>query len=351
MKSGWAVGLLLLLFAAPAAGETKRVLIVHSFGTGAPPFTTHSTAFAATLAKEMGEPIDLDEISLGMARYPQPDLEEAYVKFLAKRLQKWQPDLVAPVGSPAGRFVAKHRIRLFPRTPIVYTGMDRRTLPPGTLTDNATFVGESFDLPGLVEDILQLQPDTKHVAVVVGATPLERFWAKVFQEEFARFSDRVTFTWFNDLSFDQMLDRAASMPPRSFILVGLLLRDAKGVTYNQDDAIVRLHAVANAPINGMYRNQIGLGIVGGRLYQGRWRAWRRRASPFESCGARGPRASRPASSTPRSRGMTGASSSAGTSARLGYLPAAWWNSARPACGGNTSGGSSASWSSALSRRV
>lgn len=268
MKSGWAVGLLLLLFAAPAAGETKRVLIVHSFGTGAPPFTTHSTAFAATLAKEMGEPIDLDEISLGMARYPQPDLEEAYVKFLAKRLQKWQPDLVAPVGSPAGRFVAKHRIRLFPRTPIVYTGMDRRTLPPGTLTDNATFVGESFDLPGLVEDILQLQPDTKHVAVVVGATPLERFWAKVFQEEFARFSDRVTFTWFNDLSFDQMLDRAASMPPRSFILVGLLLRDAKGVTYNQDDAIVRLHAVANAPINGMYGNQIGLGIVGGRLYQG-----------------------------------------------------------------------------------
>ena len=262
-------GLVLTLW-APAAltAETKRVLIVHSFGTGAPPFTTHSTAFAATLAKEMGEPVDLDEISLSMARYPQPELEGAYVEFLAKRLQEWQPDLVAPVGSPAGRFVAKYRSRLFARTPIVYTGMDQRTLPPETLTDNATFVGESFDLPGLVEDMLQLKPDTEHIAVVIGATPLERFWTKVFQEEFARFSPRVTFTWFNDLSFDQMLARAAAMPPRSFILVGLLLRDAKGVTYNQDDAIVRLHAVANAPINGMYRNQLGLGIVGGRLYQG-----------------------------------------------------------------------------------
>ena len=268
-RAGALAGLLLTLWAPVAlADQAKRVLIVHSFGTGAPPFTTHSTAFAATLAKEMGEPVDIDEISLGMARYPQPELEGAYVDFLAKRLQKWQPNLVVPVGSPAGRFVAKHRTRLFPRTPIVYTGMDRRTLPPDTLTDNATFIGEAFDLPGLVEDILQLQPDTEHIAVVVGATPLERFWTKVFQAEFARFAPRVTFTWFNDLSFDQMLAHAAAMPPRSFILVGLLLRDAKGVTYNQDDAIVRLHAVANAPINGMYRNQIGLGIVGGRLYQG-----------------------------------------------------------------------------------
>jgi hypothetical protein len=40
------------------------------------------------------------------------------------------------------------------------------------------------------------------------------------------------------------------------------------VTHNEDDALQRLHAVANAPINGLYKNQLGLGIVGGRLHQG-----------------------------------------------------------------------------------
>ena len=239
--------------------------MVHSFGSTAPPFTTHSTAFETTLTQEMGKRVDLDQVSLDMARYAQPDMEEPFVEFLLKRLAKWHPDLVVPVGSPAGRFVAKYRNRLFPHTPIIYTGMDLRTLPPGAF-DNATFVGESFNVDGLVEDILQLAPDTTNIAVVLGASPLERYWTVEFRRAFERFTNRVSFTWFNDLTFDQMLERVAKLPPRSFILIGLLLRDASGVTYNQDDALQRLHAVANAPINGMYQHQLGLGIVGGRLY-------------------------------------------------------------------------------------
>jgi hypothetical protein len=264
------LGLLLLALTASASTgaepEPKRVLIVHSFGSTAPPFTTHSTAFQTTLTKELGKRVDIDEVSLDMARYAQPDMEGPFVEFLLARLAKWQPDLVVPIGSPAGRFVNKYRDRLFPRTPVIYTGMDRRTLPPGAFK-NATFVGEDFKVAGLVEDILGLAPDTNHIVVVLGATPLERYWAIEFQKTFAPFTDRVKFTWVNDLTFEQMLKLAATLPPRSFILVGLLLRDAAGVTHNEDEALQRLHAVAGAPINGLYQHQLGLGIVGGRLYQ------------------------------------------------------------------------------------
>jgi PAS domain S-box-containing protein len=214
----------------------------------------------------MGRRVDLDQVSLDMARYAQPDMEAPFVEFLLKRLTKWQPDLVVPIGSPAGRFVNKYRERLFPRTPVIYTGMDRRTLPPDPLP-NATFVGESFDLGGLVEDILQLAPDTSNIAVVIGDSPLERYWTREFQRAFEPFSNRVYFTWFNDLSFDQMLERVANMPPKSFLLLGLLIRDASGVTHNQEEALQRLRAVANAPINGIFQHELGLGIVGGRLYQ------------------------------------------------------------------------------------
>lgn len=246
----------------------KRVLIVHSFGSSAPPFTTHSTAFETMLTQEMGKRVDLDEVSLDMARYAQPDMEEPFAELLQKRLSKWQPDMVVPIGSPAGRFVAKFRDRLFPQTPIIYTGMDRRTVPPEAIQNNATFIGEDFDLKGLVEDILQLKPETNNIVVILGATPLERYWTIACREAFEPFADRVKFQWVNDLSFEQMLELCSNLPPHSFILLGLLLRDASGVTHNEDEALQRLHAVANAPINGLYQNQVGLGIVGGRLYQG-----------------------------------------------------------------------------------
>ena len=245
-----------------------RVLMVHSFGSSAPPFTTHSTAFESAIAKELGTAVDLDHVSLEMARYAQPDMEEAFVEFLTKRFSRWQPDLVVPIGSPAGRFVAKFRDRLFARMPVVYTGMDKRTLPTDAFARNATFVGEDFDLKGLVEDMLRLVPETNHIVVILGATPLERYWTEAFRQEFEPFKERVRFTWVNDLSFEQMRDLVSKLPPHSSVLVGLLLRDASGVTYNQDDALARLNAVSRAPIFGMYLHQVGSGTVGGRLYQG-----------------------------------------------------------------------------------
>ncbi|HEX5041989.1 MAG TPA: ATP-binding protein [Candidatus Polarisedimenticolaceae bacterium] len=264
----------LLLAAAPpsalGAQEARpwRVLMVHSFGASAPPFTTHSTAFESALATELGTAVDLDQVSLDMARYAQPDMEEVFAEYLTKRFSKWEPDLLVPIGSPAGRFVAKLRDRLFPRIPVVYTGMDKRTLPEDALAHNATFVGEDFDLPGLVRDMLRLDPRTKNVVVILGATPLERYWTEVFRKAFEPFQERVQFTWVNDLSFAQMQDLASALPPHSAILLALLLRDASGVTHNQDDALARLHQISRAPIYGMYRHQVGLGVVGGRLYQG-----------------------------------------------------------------------------------
>ena len=50
----------LMLTTLGAAAQPKRVLVVHSFGSAAPPFTTASTAFETALTEGMGERVDLD---------------------------------------------------------------------------------------------------------------------------------------------------------------------------------------------------------------------------------------------------------------------------------------------------
>ena len=84
-----------------------------------------------------------------------------------------------PNGS-ARRYVCRQvRDRLFPETPVLYVGTDPRNLPPGALDRNASAVGQALDIPGVFEDILQVRPATKHIVIVVGATPLKHGRRKV----------------------------------------------------------------------------------------------------------------------------------------------------------------------------
>ena len=256
----------LLSISTAVAAEPKRVLIVNSFNSTAPPFSFQSTAFKSALVAKMGAPVDLDEVSLDMARY-EADMQNAIVDYLEKRQAKWRTDLVVAIGAPAVSFVADHRDRLFQDTPVLYAAADRRLLPPDALEKNAAYVGQLLDIPGLFEDMLQVAPATKNIEIIVGATPLEHLWQEAFKKATQPLAGRIKFTYYSDLSFDQMLKRVATLPPDSYILFLLLLRDVDGVTVNADEAMQKLHRVARAPINSLFAHQLGTGIVGGRLLQ------------------------------------------------------------------------------------
>jgi signal transduction histidine kinase len=219
------------------------------------------------LAQDLGEPVDIYEASLDAARFADPEKEAPFVDFLKSRFQTRRLALIAPVGAPAVRFMAKYRETLFADTPLLFIGADPRLVPPGTLRTNATLATQKVNLTNILEDILQLKPDTTNLVVVFGASPLEKFWVSECRQEFQPFTNRLAFTWFNDLPLDQILERARSLPPRTFIVFGMLITDAAGVPYDNDEAFRRLHAVANAPIFGFFSSQFGLGAIGGRLYQ------------------------------------------------------------------------------------
>lgn len=265
------VGAMLLLLAAGAfntfAATPKRLLILDSFGRDIAPFNKAVSALRTTLARELGEPVDIYEASLDAARFAESEKEAPFVEFLKFRFEGRPVDVVVPVGAPAVRFAAKHRDSLFPNTPIVFMGVDPRMLPPNAWRTNATLVTQRVNLPGIIEDMLQIQPATTNIAVIFGASPLEKFWVNECRREFAAFTNRVAFTWLNDLPLDRMIERVAALPSRSFLLFGMLVMDAAGVPYDNDEALQQLHKAASTPVFGYFASEFGLGVIGGRLYQ------------------------------------------------------------------------------------
>src|SRR5262249_7840019 len=153
----------------------------------------------------------------------------------------------------------------FPATPMLTIGAAQRFISEGTLTENEAGVLLNIPLATYFENILDLLPDTRNVAVGVGNFPIQKYYAAAMQRELQRFADRAAIEWFNDLSFGEMLTRAAAMPRQSAILWFLLSEDAAGVPYSQDRALETMREVATAPIFGIGDYELGRGIVGGRL--------------------------------------------------------------------------------------
>jgi signal transduction histidine kinase len=266
----WLGAVLLLLALGDScarAATPKRLLILDSFGRDIAPFNKAVSALRTTLARELGEPVDIYEASLDAARFAEPEKEAPFVEFLKFRFEGRPVDLLVPVGAPAVRFASKHRDTLFANTSILFMGVDPRILPSNALRTNATLVTQRVNLPGAIEDMLQIQPATTNIVVIFGASPLEKFWVKECRREFEAFTNRVAFTWFDDLPLDRIMERVAALPPRSFIMFGMLVVDASGVPYDNDEALRQLHKAARAPVFGYFASEFGMGTIGGRLYQ------------------------------------------------------------------------------------
>jgi signal transduction histidine kinase len=255
---------LLLAMTGEAFSEPKRVLLLHSFGRDFAPWSEYARTFRDELNQQSPDPIDLYEASLATARFPDEE-EGPFVEYLRVLFAKRRLDLVVAIGSPAVGFIQRHRQELFPSIPAVYTGVERRRVSYATLTANDAVVAINNDFAAVVENILHLLPETPDIVVVIGNSPIEKFWTEQLRIAFRPFEKRVKFTWFNDLSFEEMLKRAATLPRRSAIFFALLSVDAAGVPHEAGKALDRLCAVADVPVFSESSVFFGRGIVGGPL--------------------------------------------------------------------------------------
>ena len=262
----WVVFLITASGAYGAEGErAARVLLLHSFGRGFAPYSVFSGRFRTDLALQLPVPVDFYDFSLDSARFDQAPQDGPLVDYLLSRFPGRRLDLVVPIGAPAVRFAQRYRQRLFPSTPMLITAVDQQLVQAADLTANDAVIPVRLAPAAVVENILQVLPSTTNVAVVFGNSALEKFWVREFDRELKPFTSRVNLVWFNHLSFAQMRERAAKLPPRSAIYYAELNVDADGVPHEEERALADLHAVANAPIFGLYDYQLGRGIVGGPL--------------------------------------------------------------------------------------
>jgi signal transduction histidine kinase len=249
----------------PTAAEPKRVLLLHSFGPQFVPWVFFAGQFREELFKRSPDKIDLYEASLEGARFQQPDEQRPAVEYLAALFKSRKLDLIVTIGAPATIFVQKYRAHFFPSTRLLMGGPEQRTINYAALTANDAPVPIALDLNKFIENILQVLPDTTHIAWIVGASPLEKFWVEELRRASQPFTDRISFESFSELPFEDMLKRISQLPPHSAAFFADLRVDAAGVPLDPGLVLPKLRAATNAPIFGYLDSYLGSGIVGGPM--------------------------------------------------------------------------------------
>ena len=149
---------------------------------------------------------------------------------------------------------------------MVFTAVEQRRIDVSALGELDTVVAVRHDFPAIIENILQILPDTKNVMVVIGNSPNEKFWLEEMRRELRPFENRIAFTWTSDQSFNEILKHASELPPHSAIYWHGMLVDAAGVVHEGDSTLKRLHANANAPMFSFIDVFFNGEIVGGPMH-------------------------------------------------------------------------------------
>jgi len=262
-----ALAFVLLLASAPSDAQpaVRQVLLLQSFGRGNVGVDQFTSNFRVELDQRAEGPVNVVQVVVGPTGSVGAP-EQAVVDYIRSTfVDRPKPDLIVTVAGPAAVFARKYRRQLFPDTPTLFASVDQKYLGDLPLGDNETAVAAVNDYPRVIENILQLLPQTRQVFMVTGSGQVGQFWRRELENEFRRFHDRLTFVWFEDLSFREALLRTASLPDNSAILYIIFGTDGTGAAFADERLFAELHATANAPLFAGQSVYLGAGIVGGSL--------------------------------------------------------------------------------------
>ena len=243
----------------------KQIVLLYSYGDGIPAYQQATRAFLSVVQEGRVSVNDLFFEYLDLERKKDVEHYKNLTTLFRHKYEGKKIDLVVTVHAQALRFILNEGKDLFPGTPalsylapetIETTGIERRFL----------LLPMRMDFGGTLELALRLFPETKCVVFINGIGEGEKRLEREAQGVFEQWRDKLQFEYTSDLSVEEMLQRIATLPPRTIIFYSNVFRDRTGRTFVPKNVADRVAKAANAPVFGMYNTILGSGIIGGSMF-------------------------------------------------------------------------------------
>ena len=252
---------------AQAAPEQMSVLILLPGQPGLPAATAIASGIRAALLTDWAFRVTVEMEHVDIARFQSSDVEERRLRTIYRSKYRNQRfDVIVAALPEPFRFVLRARDDLWPGTPVVVCGVDERSVrdlkpPPGFAV-----LTTRFDMEGTVRAALTLLPDTRHVALVGGASQPEQVYHDLIRQAVIR-AGSVDVIDLTKLPIAGALARVSSLPEHTVIIQSSYQVDGDGRRFYGIDLVPHVSAAANRPVFTPLGLALGRGVVGGSIVE------------------------------------------------------------------------------------
>ena len=250
---------------APAAEPQQAVLALYGSRPDLPANVIVDEIIRSALERELGPRLDFYAEFLDTARWPETDTQSTVRDFLRRKYAQKKLSVIIAVARPAINFMRAYGDELFPGVPVVVYG-DSEALQDWEPGRPVTGTLGKVDIRGTAELILRLQPSTQEILVIAGASPSDQWLESVARRQLDQLENRVKLTYMDTGSIEDFVRTVAGVPDGTVILFLSMYQDSAGNNLLSHEVLARIAREARVPVYNQGGSHIGLGIVGGVVF-------------------------------------------------------------------------------------
>ncbi len=259
------LALMLPAAAGSASEEPYRVLVLNSVRSSLPANMDWYRGIANGFASADALRVEIETEAPDLSRIRDQQYAEKLLAVYRYKYRGHQPHLIIPTYTSALGFLLEYGENLFPGVPIVFLHADSQFVAARQLASHITGITSHLDIEGTLELALQVHPNTRRVAMIVGSGELDMQLERLARQAIQPLEGTLEFTWLQGLPMGELTRAVRALPEHTVVLYLVQLEDRTGKLHVPFTALQELSSVAKVPIYGLWDTLLGSGIVGGRL--------------------------------------------------------------------------------------
>lgn len=261
--------LLLLLFYQTGWAKETFILMLHSYHEAYPWTKDQRSGFREVLDNVPGlYPLYSSEYLDTKRRALNQKYEDDFVSYLRDKYKGYRPDLIYVTDDNALNFMIHHREKLFPASPVLYSGINNREVIDSLPKESYTGIYENKDIFPNLQLIGKLFPQHKEILLIGDASETANAIQSTVQQEISK-TPQYHVRCINDKHFDFVLNELKNFRGDAVLLSSIgSFQSETGHLVPLKEAIERIVASGSFHTFAMEDNYVQKGVLGGYTVHG-----------------------------------------------------------------------------------